>query len=382
MKIRAERKALSDTIAWVAQAVPKRPATPALAGIRLTARDGALTVTAFDYDSGHTATVPVEVIGDGEVLVSGRYLAMVMGGLRGKDADLVLDGATLTITSGRSVYRMRPMALEDYPTIPAFTGRVGVIDADALARMVSIVAPPVDDASKHEQTQGVHLESGEYAAADGLWLVGSDGSARSIHVARGPWAQDAPLDATVPAAGLTSAIKGLSGMVEIGFEGGVLSLRDSARSVTLRTFATTYLRGGWRRLLDQTANRGGVIVTTDAAELAGAVKRAAALGDDGRESYVGLVIEADSITIRAGVDAVDGEDVIEAEMADAEGVWFGTNAALLSAALTAIGEGQVALGLANAGEIKGAAVIDLWPLDRDDARFLVMPRTWTGGDPR
>lgn len=381
MKIRIERKALADTLAWVAQAIPKRPQAPAVSGIKLTAVDNALTLSAFDYEVGHTATIPADVMADGEVLVSGRYLTMVVAGLRGADVELVLDGG-LTIKSGRSTYRMQPMLLDDYPALPTFGARVGVIDSAALLRIVTTAAGPVDDDSVHEQTRGIHFETGERAGTDGIWAVGIDGGGRSIHAAVAAWAQDGDFDLDVPSTSLTAAVKGLTGAVEIGRDEGTLSLRDDAHTVTLRTFAAVKGRSNWRRVVDQAADRVTATVTTNAKELRTALVRAAAFGDDGRESYVGLVVEPDSITVRAQAEALGGEDVIDGEMDASGATWFGVNAGLLGLALGALGDTQVGIGLANTGAIAPNLPLYLWPLDRDDVQLVVLPRTWMGEDPR
>lgn len=382
MKIRAERKPLADALAWVAQAVSKTPSSPVLAGIKLVATDGALTLSAFDYDNGHTATIAAEVMDDGEVLVSGRYLAMIGAGLRGADVELVLDGH-LTIKSGRSTYQMQPMLLDDYPVLPTFGGRVGVIDSDALLRIATTAAGPVDDDSVHEQTRGIHFEVGQHAGDDALWAVGIDGGGRSIHAAVAAWSQDAEFTADLPSTALTAAVKGMVGAVEIGHEDGVLSLRDNNHAVTLRTYADVKGRSNWRRVVDAAEQRASMTVTANAKELRAAIVRAASFGDSGRESYVGLVVEPDSIVVRAQAEVLGGEEVLDAEMENEEdAAWFGVNAALLGLALGALGDVQVGIGLANAGEIASNLPLYLYPLDRDDVQLVVLPRTWMGGDPR
>lgn len=381
MKIRAERKALADTLAWVAQAVPKRPQAPAVSGIKLVAANDTLTLSAFDFEVGHTATIAAEVMDDGEVLVSGRYLAMVVAGLKGASVELILDGQ-LTIKSGRSTYQMQPMALGDYPALPAFGGRVGLIGAEALRQIVATAAGPVDDESVHEQTRGIHFEVGTHADADGLWAVGIDGGARSIHAAVAGWTQDAAFAADVPSTTLAAAVKGLEGAVEIGHKDGTLALRDDSHTVTLRTFAEVKGRGNWRRAVDQAADRVAATVTVNAKELRSMVSRAAAFGDSGRESYVAIVIEPDSISVRAQAETLGGEEVLDAEMHGADAAWFGVNAALLGLALGALGDTEAEIGLANEGVIAPNLPLYLRLPERDDVRLIVLPRTWMGGDPR
>lgn len=385
MKIRANRKPLADALAWVSQALAKGHAVPSLSGIHLSTSEGTLTMRAFDHHVGHTAQLPVDVIDDGEALVSGRFLATVISGLRGGEVELVLDGRDLTIRSGRSTYRTRLMLVGDYPKLPGFPTRVGIIDADTLGALTKAVAAPVDDGSPRETTAGVHIEAGD---GEPLWVVGSDDQARSVHVARGQWSQDAAIDATVPSLALAAAVKGMEGGVELGVTDGIFALRDNARTVTMRTYNSKFLSGKWRAVLAAASENTKASILADRDGLADAIKRVAALGDDGRESYVGLVVTPDAITITGGAEIGDGEDVIDAEGPPDTTAWLGLNASLMVQALAAVGPGQVSLGLGAVGEISPTKVVHVIPAGRDDqstqsieTELLVMPRRWIGGIP-
>ena len=48
MKIRVEREALADAVAWVARSLPNRPTAPILAGMLLEADASGLTLSSFD----------------------------------------------------------------------------------------------------------------------------------------------------------------------------------------------------------------------------------------------------------------------------------------------------------------------------------------------
>lgn len=375
MKIRAHRKDLAYAIAWVSAAIPKRPAAAALSGIRLTADGDHLSITAFDYDTSHQARLSCEVVTEGEILVSGRFLAMVVGSFRSGDAvELVADDAGLSINCGRSVYRTRRMDIDHYPDLPAFPDQVGTIDADALAEVVRMVAPPVNEDSPHEQTVGIHLETDDR----GLWAVGADGSGRAVHFVVREQDEATDLDVTVPAPTLATAVKGLAGPVQIAATEGMFGLRDGSRTVTMRTYAAKYLHGKWRGLLDKWLADDQMHATCLAGDLADAVKRASGLGTEGRESYVGLTIAPDSITISGdGGEYGEGEDVIEAECEVT--AWMGFNAGLLLQALAAVGNGPIRIAFPGAGDLASNKPIVITAVDDDDAWFLVAPRRWKGG---
>lgn len=366
MKITADRAALASALTWTAGAVPRKPQVSAMAGIRLTTLADAVTMQAFDGTTSHTARVPVEVAEPGEILVSGRFLAMVVDGMRGQQVTLENEGdAFVSITSGRSKYRARRLMLEDYPRLPETAECVGFIEQGDLARALRVTTGPVDDESDRPHTAGLHIEADPDSNV--LWCVGADESARSLHTCTPGWENKRGIDVTVQSSAIGAAVRGMSGRLEIGAEGGIVSLRDESRAVTLRTYETTFMGNRWRDLLAAKATE---TVIADRAELVGALNRAGSLGSE----VVGVFVSEGEIAVKAGADIGDGEDVIEAETyTDA---WFGMAPSLLTQALNACESDRVQLGLQTAGEVK--KVIDVRPVSDEAVRCLVMPREWKG----
>src|SRR5215467_15310238 len=72
VQIHVERDVFADAVAWTARALPARPTIPVLAGMRLHADDGGLTLSSFDYDVSAQATVDATTLSEGSALVSGR----------------------------------------------------------------------------------------------------------------------------------------------------------------------------------------------------------------------------------------------------------------------------------------------------------------------
>jgi DNA polymerase-3 subunit beta len=372
MKIEADRADLAAALSWTAIAVPRKPDQPVLAGIRLTAEGSTLTAEAFDGNVGHTVTIEANVGEPGQVLVSGRFLAMIVLGFRAETVTLELDGANLVIKSGRSTYRARTMKLDQYPDLPSFGIKVGHIDAAELARLIRVTSGPIDDASDHQALAGLHLEGDAKADDPRLWAVGSDDQGRSLHICIAEWKGykgKRAIDITVPAGPFTAAARGLTGTIDIGLDGSLIGLRDESRTVILRPFAGDYFGGRWRALLDAEPV---ATAEVDRAELAGALGRVSALGED----RIGIKIEADQLTIMGGAEIGDGEDIIEAKT-DTGGaeVIFGMNTNIIGMALAATDSERITLGLPNLGRITGKA-IDVRPVGRDDERCLVMPRKW------
>lgn len=137
MAAQMSRSEFANILMWVSRALPARPTTPALAGIRLVIKDGVLTASAFDYEQSTAGTLPVTGP-DMEGLVSGRLLTDVIKSLAGQDVtmDITADGSRLTLESGRSRFALPLMSTADYPDLPAVPAALGTVTGSVLADAV------------------------------------------------------------------------------------------------------------------------------------------------------------------------------------------------------------------------------------------------------
>lgn len=359
MKIRCNRKDLASTLAWVAQAVPKKVNVPALSGLALRADDGRLTVQGFDYEVSHQATIDVEVLEAGACLAPAAFLVTFVGQMRGDTVELVLDDETLTLTAGRSSYRTRTLRIEDYPNLPALAPEVGTVPAALLGAAITDCrrAAAMEDDVVVALT-GIRL----VGTADGLQLVATNRFvAVDCHL---DWDHQADLKVLPVARMLDEACKGLLGTVHIGAEGGLLSLSDDCRAVTMRQLDAKFPD------LDRAFDAVGtptLEVTVEGADLIEAAQRTGRLADDAIP--VRLDIEASSISL--SVDAIergDGAEQIDCEATGEGHATFGPR--YLADGLAAMPPGLVRLGVSTTGK---STIIH--PLDDDGSRrALVMPK--------
>lgn len=364
MKIRLDRKPFADALAWVGQAIAKSPVSPELAGIRLSAAGDTMTASAFDYDVSHTARLTAEVAGEGECLVSGRFLRAIVAGMSAGEVELTLDAGALAITSGRASYRTRAMAIENYPTIPTSPAAVGEVDADELVSALAAVRHPIDDGSPHEQVRGLRIVGGNE-----LVLVGM----ASPQIARAvvPWTWRSDLLVTVHCGHFEAAAKGLRGTVTIGREDGVIGLADTERAVTLRTYAEGYTPL-WQKYLEPADDVPTAVL--DSADLREALKRVREL-NVAAEGAVTVTIGDGEFTLSGLSDGVgEGADVVEA---DTDGsISRGFAPRLLTEALAAVPGGPVKVSAGTAHQPK------LWlvePLEHPHLTFAVMTKALPGG---
>lgn len=355
-KIRADRAALADAAAWVAQALPKKHAAPATFGIRLTAEAEALTLQAFDFERSMAATIPAEVSASGEVLVAGHFLRQIVAAIKGKRVELALDGTRLTIAAGRSTYRVGVMALEDYPKLPDFPPVVGRIEADDLRA----IASTVEHASSRDEMlailTAVHLEG------DGEHVTAQTTDRFRIASTETRWDGKEDFTANVPAVSLLAMLKGLGGPLEVGASEGLFGVRDGSRSATTRL-----LDDDFPKLASHINAEPVGTCEVDAEALAGAVKRAAMVTEE--NTSIQLRITRDEIEIDAGGQDGEGSEFIECE-SDAE-FEAGYNPDFLHDALSAV-DGKAQLGLPPSPN----RPLTIRPLD-GDAVFVVMPRRST-----
>ncbi len=171
MKFRCERDVLADAVGAAGRAATNRTGTlPVLAGVKLHVVGDALTVTGTDLELTIRLTIDVGGERDGAAVVPARLVGDIVKALPAGAVEIELTDDDLSISAGRSQFSVRPLALDDYPTLtePTADGvtlTAGVM-SDALRQVVR--AASTDDA--RAVLTGVLLASED----DGLRMVATD----------------------------------------------------------------------------------------------------------------------------------------------------------------------------------------------------------------
>ncbi len=158
MKLRVERDALADAVAWTAKSLPSRPSVPVLAGVMLRVTDGALHVSGFDYEVSSQVSIDVHADADGAALVSGRLLAEITKALPAKPVDIAAVGSHLELVCGSARFTLPTMPVEDYPTLPTMPATAGTVDAAQFAAAVAQVATAAGRDDTLPMLTGVRME--------------------------------------------------------------------------------------------------------------------------------------------------------------------------------------------------------------------------------
>ncbi|MDO4259939.1 MAG: DNA polymerase III subunit beta [Actinomycetaceae bacterium] len=140
MKFTVARDVLAEAVSWTARALPVRPASPILAGVRISAADEELTLSSFDYEVSANSRIAASVEEAGEVLVSGRLLADISKSLPNKPVTIELDGQKVNLRCGSSHFTLAVMPLDEYPLLPSQPDSTGSVDGSVLAHAVTQVS--------------------------------------------------------------------------------------------------------------------------------------------------------------------------------------------------------------------------------------------------
>lgn len=363
LKITVDRAAFAEAAAWTAGAISRNPSSPILAGMHLTATDGRVWLSGFDYDTAHRIVLDAEVHSDGETLVSGRFLSQIAGALKGSSLDLEDDGSRLSIASGRSSYRAATLVASEYPTLPEFPTHIGRLDATVLADLLSTV--------EHAVAKDAVLS----AAMAAYNLVGDAGHLTATTTDRfrlaratAPWADASGSEfaANVPGPALAGATKGLVGSIELGCSGGLFGLRSGSRSVVTRILGD----GDKFPRTEPLFNISPLVwVEFETAPVIEALKRVALVTD--RDEPVRVTFTDGLISLDSGDgSASEGGEEIDCPTGFGEGeMVLKFKPSFLSDTLGASPDARVRIGLLASNK---HTLIE--PLGSDSVKFIVMPR--------
>ncbi|PLV59016.1 DNA polymerase III subunit beta [Thermotoga sp. KOL6] len=173
MKVITTTLELKDKVTMASKALAKKSVKPILAGFLFEVKDGSFYICATDLETGVRANVnAVEISGEARFVVPGDIFQKLVKVLSEDTTELSLEGDTLVITSGSTVFRVTTMPADEFPDIsPAESGISFEVDTSLLEEMVEkvIFAAATDEFMRN--LNGVFWELHKNL----LRLVASDG---------------------------------------------------------------------------------------------------------------------------------------------------------------------------------------------------------------
>lgn len=118
MKVSITREKLQEGLAAVAGSIPTRTTLPVLSNILLETEDGGLRLSGTDLDTAVSIRVPAEIEAGGSITAPARKLAEIARELPPAPVGLATQGDAITISSGRSRFRLHGLAKDEFPAFP------------------------------------------------------------------------------------------------------------------------------------------------------------------------------------------------------------------------------------------------------------------------
>jgi len=377
MKLVLDRDVLAEAASWVARALPQRPPSPVLAGVRLKAETvgtGHITLTAFDYEVSAKVDVPAAVEQAGEALVSGRLLNDIAKALPAKPVTMWLEGAKVHVNCGASSFTLLTMPLDDYPALPPLPSTVGAIEAGVFAEAVGQVAVAATRDETLPLLTGVRLE----IEGENLILMATDRYRLAIkELTWKPAQPDVSRVALVRAKTLLEVARSFGNTEQVAVSLTTPGIADIIGFAAAGKETTSLLIDGnyppVRKLLPESSSISTVV---EAAELIEAVRRMSLVAE--RHTPVRIVFSEGQAALNAGT----GEDAQASEIIPAvlhgEEVTVAFNPHFLMDGLSVIGTKYVRISLTNATKavlFEGQEEQD--GSARTDYKYLLVPIRFT-----
>lgn len=167
MKISIERGSLLTAIQNVQRAVSTKTTIPVLSGIKISAENSGLKMTATDLETGIETQLPthiddeqvVQVMEEGAIVLSARYLSEIVRKLPHSSVEIEVKQNYLTvIRSGRSEFNLHGINAEEFPRLPQITGnQIFSVPALVLKEMIRQTVPAVSSEEIRPVLTGVVL---------------------------------------------------------------------------------------------------------------------------------------------------------------------------------------------------------------------------------
>src|SRR5688500_19720527 len=118
MKVSITRERLQEGLAAVSGSIPTRTTLPVLSNLLLEADSSGLRLSGTDLDTAVSIRVPADVETAGAITAPARKLQEIARELPPAPVGLAAQGDAITISSGRSRFRLNGLARDEFPAFP------------------------------------------------------------------------------------------------------------------------------------------------------------------------------------------------------------------------------------------------------------------------
>ena len=310
MKFQVNRDVFSEAVSFAVKLLPQRTTLPILSGVLIEATDEGLTLSSFDYEVSARTQITADVDEPGRVLVSGKLLAEIASRLPNAPVRFSTEDNKITIACGTGHFTLSSMPVEEYPTLPQISERVGTLKAELFSAAIAQVAVAASRDDVTPVITGVQLE----VSQNNISLVATDRyrvAVRDIEWDAGESGVESAT-ALVPAKTLVEVGKtfGNSGEISVAItstdERELIAFQADKKTVT-----SLLIKGNFppvRRLFPETVDNFAVMNT---AELIEAVRRVSLVLE--REAALRFTFTTEGVTLEAiGSEQAQASETIDA----------------------------------------------------------------------
>jgi DNA polymerase-3 subunit beta len=170
VRIRAERDDLADVFSRANRAVGARSALPVLQGLLCEVTGSTLRVTGTDLEMTVRTQTTVEVMGEGRVLIPGKLLENAVRRMPSGPVTIGAEDSDVEILGRGPRFTVRPLAIDDFPTLEDSVPEGTDVDGDALATAIGQVTVAASGDAARPILTGVLFEHSD----EGVRLVATD----------------------------------------------------------------------------------------------------------------------------------------------------------------------------------------------------------------
>lgn len=173
MEIRLNRSEFLSELIPMQGVVERRTTIPVLSHILLRAADGRLHIAATDLEVSLTSWCEAEVKEEGSIAIQAKKLLEIIRACAGEEATLKIEQeGLLTILAGKSLFKIRGLPAEEFPTLPNIEDQTPVrIPFKTYRNMVTKVFFAISNEESRFQLSGALMELKD----NSLVLVATDG---------------------------------------------------------------------------------------------------------------------------------------------------------------------------------------------------------------
>lgn len=356
MRIRAERDDLADVLTRASRAVGTRSPLPILQGVLCDVAGGKLTVTGTDNEITVRTYLDVEVTEDGKAVIPAKLAAEAVRKLPPGAVTLVSDGAEVEITGSGPLFKLREMAVDDFPKIvDSDVGDAVTVEGGKLIKALSQVGVAASGDDARPTLTGVLFEANE----ESLRLVATDSYRLAVRDVPGVVAQESKL---VPYRALRELGRTVGpGSMQVALGEREASFVTDQGRLTVRIIDSTF--PNYRQLLPE-GHTNRLIV--DKSAILDAVGRSALVAED----HIPVRLAMHSGGVELSVIRQEVGEAVEYLEADYSGddITIAFNTRYLTDGINAVDDDKIVIDTSDPlkpGLIHGDASMDF--------RYLLMP---------